>query len=151
MTTWHKFDETPKEDAVFYCVYTKDDDAPIEEHTYHRMHRGSLQIQFTTNGEWTSVGSYSDYINKNRHIYCGYWAYVDDQPYTYHSNIKLTCQRCPICGKEDSLKPIISNLAGDVKSRIDPATGKSVYYKRCNNCGFRTVHDALFVERNGIL
>lgn len=133
--TWHYFSEdTPREEWKIFVKKRDDDDASMFPGW---VHDGKLVSR--------------DYINKNRHIYCGYWAYVDDQPYTYQSNIKLTCQRCPICGKEDSLKPIISNLAGDVKSRIDPATGKSVYYKRCNNCGFRTVHDALFVERNGIL
>lgn len=62
-----------------------------------------------------------------------------------------TWSRCPLCNSEDSVKPVISNLAGDVKPRMDTLTGKHVYVKRCSVCGATFSLDARTVERRGIL
>lgn len=62
-----------------------------------------------------------------------------------------TWSRCPLCNSEDSVKPVISNLAGDVELRRDPLTGKPVYIKRCSVCGANFYLDARSVERRGIL
>lgn len=62
-----------------------------------------------------------------------------------------TWSRCPLCNSEDSVKPVISNLAGDVEPRRDPLTGKLTYIKRCSVCGATFYLDARTVERRGIL
>lgn len=65
--------------------------------------------------------------------------------------LKRTWSRCPLCSSEDSVKPVISNLAGDVKPRMDPLTGKPVYVKRCSVCGATFYLDARTVEQRGVL
>lgn len=65
--------------------------------------------------------------------------------------LKRTWTRCPLCTSEDSVKPIISNLVGDVKPRRDPLIGKLVYIKRCSVCGTTFYPDARTVERRGVL
>lgn len=62
-----------------------------------------------------------------------------------------TWSRCPLCNGEDSVKPVISNLAGDVEPRRDPLTGKLVYIKRCSVCGVTFSLDAKTVEKRGVL
>lgn len=62
-----------------------------------------------------------------------------------------TWSRCPLCNSEDSVKPVISNLSGDVEPRKDPLTDKFVYIKRCSVCGATFSLDARTVERRGIL
>lgn len=65
--------------------------------------------------------------------------------------LKRTWSRCPLCNSEDSVKPVISNLAGNVKPRRDPLTRKLVYIKRCSVCGATFFLDARAVEHRGIL
>ncbi len=65
--------------------------------------------------------------------------------------LSRTWTTCPLCNSEDSVKPVISNLAGDVKPRMDTLTGKLVYIKRCSVCGATFSLDARTVERRGIL
>ena len=66
-------------------------------------------------------------------------------------NLSRTWTRCPLCNSEDSVKPVISNLAGDVEPRMSPLTGKFAYVKRCSVCGATFYLDARAVERRGIL
>lgn len=149
---WKSFkDEKPADDAVFFHTLF-----PLHTHNYSasaticRIHDGCLQVRRLKDETWRTVGPYDKYMPddvKDKH----FWIYFNDLPFTEGPTLKHTWTRCPLCNTEDSVKPVISNLAGDVELRRDPLTGKLVYIKRCSVCGAIFSLDARTVEQRGII
>ena len=149
---WKSFEsETPADDAVFFHTL-----CPLHTHHYSesatvcRIHDGCLQVRRLKDELWRNVGPYDKYMTddvKPKH----FWIYVNELPFCPQPTLKHSWTRCPLCNSEDSVKPVISNLAGDVELRRDPLTGKLAYVKRCSVCGATFSLDARTVERRGIL
>lgn len=149
---WKSFKEaTPANDAVFF--YTL---CPLHSHHYtatatiYRIHDQYLQVKRLKDEAWTTIGPYGTYIpdeDKGKH----FWVPFDDLPFKAAPTLKHTWTRCPLCNGEQSVRPVISNLAGEAIPRRDPLTGNLVYVKRCSVCGATFSLDARAVERRGIL
>lgn len=149
---WKSFEsEIPADDAVFFHTL-----CPLHTHHYSesatvcRIHDGCLQVRRLKDELWQTVGPYDKYMTdseKPKH----FWIYFNELPFCPQPTLKHTWTRCPLCNSEDSVKPVISNLAGNVELRRDPLTGKLVYIKRCSVCGATFSLDARTVERRGIL